>query len=121
MSFFGMTKILLTSLFRRPATRLYPFEVRAPYPATRGSIGITVEKCILCGICMKKCPAMAIQVDKPSRRWAIDRLRCVACNYCVDVCPTKCLTMKPEYAAPTVTRDTEPFTIPPPAPKPAAG
>ena len=109
MSLFTISKLVMKSLFRKPATRLYPFEERVYKPGTRGSIRLQKELCIYCGICKNKCPTSAIQVDKPAKTWSIDRLRCISCNYCVEVCPKKCLHGEPKQSGPTVTRDIEVF------------
>jgi formate hydrogenlyase subunit 6/NADH:ubiquinone oxidoreductase subunit I len=115
MSFFSFSKTIIGSFFSKPATRMYPFTVRQPYAATRGSIAIDVGKCILCGLCAKRCPSRAIVVNKAERRWDIDRLSCCTCAACVEVCPTKCLTMETGYTAPETTRPPFAKTFPVPA------
>ncbi|MDD5674919.1 MAG: 4Fe-4S dicluster domain-containing protein [Chitinivibrionales bacterium] len=104
MSFFSFSKTVIGSLLSKPATLMYPFKPRQFYKNTRGSIAITIESCILCGLCSKRCPTEAIVVDKPQKRWEIDRLRCCTCAACVEVCPTKCLRMENAYSAPDTTR-----------------
>ena len=32
-----------------------------------------VDVCILCGICQRRCPCAAIVVEKPNRKWTIDK------------------------------------------------
>lgn len=52
-----------------------------------GKIVNDMEKCILCGLCARKCPQEAITVDrKESRTWVIDRSACVQCGACIDAC-----------------------------------
>jgi ech hydrogenase subunit F len=104
MSFFTFSKTIIGSLFSKPATLMYPVKPAKVYKNTRGSIAIEIDKCILCGLCSKRCPTDAIEVDKPARKWQIDRLRCCTCAACVEVCPTKCLSMANNYTTPGTTR-----------------
>jgi formate hydrogenlyase subunit 6/NADH:ubiquinone oxidoreductase subunit I len=96
MSFFSMSKTLLRSLFAKPET--VPVKRLSEHfqPGTRGHVNNEISACIFCGICERKCPTNAIQVDKQKKEWAIDRFRCIQCNCCVEVCPKKCLLMGAE-------------------------
>lgn len=100
MATFKIGKVVLGSLFKKPATRMYPVVAREWQDRTRGHVEIDVTSCITCGICQRKCPANAITVSRDTRTWEIQRMQCVQCGACVDNCPKKCLTMKPEYTAP---------------------
>jgi len=100
---FGFVKTILISLFKKPATLMYPFKQRMVYKNTRGSIVIDLPNCIYCGICAKRCPADSIVVDRPTKKWEIEPSRCVACLNCVDLCPKKCLSNKNTYS-PSVTK-----------------
>jgi len=104
MQFFIMAKIVLKSLFRKPATVKYPFGPKILSEAARGSIIIDISKCIFCGMCQRKCPTSAIVVNKEEKTWNIARLRCITCGYCVEVCPKKCLQMSNQYTEPMLTR-----------------
>jgi len=95
-----MLKIVLNNLFKKPATRNYPVTKREFFPATRGKILINQEQCIYCGLCQRRCPAGAIQVNRNEKSWCLDPLRCVTCNFCVEVCPKKCLLMDNHYTDP---------------------
>jgi ech hydrogenase subunit F len=86
-----MLKNVLRNLSSRPATRLYPLEDRAPFPACRGRIHNAVEECIFCSSCARLCPTGAIAVDSKAGRWEYDPFLCVYCSVCVERCPTKCL------------------------------
>lgn len=98
---------IMRSLVAKPATSMYPVNKREYYGNTRGRIGITIENCIYCGICSKKCPTGAIKVDRSEKVWEIDRLKCIACNYCVESCPKKCLAMENQYSSPTTIKEME--------------
>jgi len=107
MAFFEMKKMILDWAFRKPVTTHYPFEPRQPLPGSRGNLTIQVDLCIFCGACAKRCPTDALTVDRPGKKWHIDRLRCITCGACVDCCPKKCLALAGEHSAATVTRDRE--------------
>lgn len=101
---FEMFGNVLKSLFAGPATRNYPVEKRPAFPETRGQlVGINAETCIYCGICEKKCPALAITVEKPTKTWTMDPYKCVVCGICAEACPKKCMEMSVDYRQP-VTR-----------------
>ena len=122
MSLFSMSGLVLKWMLRKPFTRRYPFEVRPPIPGSRGALVIDLSTCVFCGICAKKCPTQAIEVDRAAKRWTIDRLRCITCNYCVENCPKKSLALTTAHGVPTVTCDREVFEAPAatPAAAPAA-
>ncbi len=90
----------LKNLFKPPVTTSYPFEP-AEYPErSRGHIGIDIDDCIGCGMCVRACPLGALKVDKNAGTWEIDRFDCVVCGYCAEKCPKKCLHVIPGYQTP---------------------
>jgi formate hydrogenlyase subunit 6/NADH:ubiquinone oxidoreductase subunit I len=89
------------SLFKRPATELYPFERREAPGRLRGMLVFDPDKCTGCKICMRDCPARALElvvVDKATKRFAmkfhIDR--CTYCAQCVVSCNFHSLSMSHE-------------------------
>lgn len=118
MSVFKIGKVVLRSMFKKPATLMYPVIQREWQDRTRGSIDIDEGMCILCGICAKKCPTNAITVSREQRTWVIERMQCVQCGSCVEVCPKKCLIMNPEYTESSATKITDCVSVPE-QPKPA--
>lgn len=118
-----MGKVVMKSVFRKPATLMYPVIPREWQDRTRGHIEIDEPNCILCGMCSRKCPANAITVDRKGRKWTIQRMQCIQCECCVEVCPKKCLSMAQKYTEPGTEKLTDAFDIPEmkkPTPKPAA-
>ena len=99
-----MTKNVLRNLFRKSATRLYPFEKREIFENVRGALDIEVEKCIFCKACQLRCPSQCISVDNKAGTWSVDPMACVVCGVCVAVCPKKCLHIGKEYRAPLLKR-----------------
>lgn len=86
------------SLFRRPATRQYPFERKAAPDRLRGKLHWNPEKCTGCLLCVKDCPAEAIEitmVDKANKRFVMRYHldRCAFCSQCVISCRQGALEM----------------------------
>ena len=84
---------ILSSLFKKYSTVDYPAKPKVNDKTVRGIIENEIEKCIFCGICQKKCPTGAITVDKPIKKWEIQRFACIQCGCCTELCPKKCLTL----------------------------
>ncbi|MDR1088760.1 MAG: 4Fe-4S binding protein [Coriobacteriales bacterium] len=96
---FQITGMALKNLLSRPATKLYPVEPQVYTTQTRGHVDNNMDACILCSICVRKCPATALAVDKEARTWTINPFSCVQCMACVRACPRDSLSMLPEYTA----------------------
>jgi len=107
MSYVPIFKTIINSLFRKPPTTEYPFKPMPKDPLVRGSIGIDINACILCGICVKRCPVDALKTDKTTKEWGITRHGCIVCNACVEACPKKCLHMTNELTPAADTPVTE--------------
>jgi ech hydrogenase subunit F len=89
----------LRNLVSRPATRRYPFEVRAPFPGARGTLEFDLDTCVFCNICARRCPAAAITCVREDRYFAIEQLTCIACGVCVEVCNKNSLRLSVDRRA----------------------
>jgi formate hydrogenlyase subunit 6/NADH:ubiquinone oxidoreductase subunit I len=111
------TPTVIKNLLKKPATRLYPFTVREPFPNYRGELYIDIDGCIFCGTCSRKCPSQCIEVDKNEGTWTCNPHACVYCGICRDSCPTKCLHMKDVHRKPMTERTMMVEKGEPPKPK----
>ena len=115
MRFGAMFSDVLRSLLRRPFTERYPSEQRKMPERARGMLHWNPEKCTGCALCVKDCPADAIEIitlDKKSGRrvlrYHVDR--CTFCGQCVGSCRFDCLRLaNDEWTLASATR--EPFTV----------
>ena len=112
-------KVLLRQLLLKPATNCFPathapksvraFLARAAEddhavippvpvpPGFRGKIAYERDKCIGCQLCVKICPARAIEFLPEEKKIRIFVARCCFCSQCNDVCPVGCLSMTDEF------------------------
>ncbi len=63
----------------------------------RGKIVYDREKCIGCRMCIKVCPAKAIEFKEEEKKIKIYVGRCIFCSQCNDVCPVSALHMSHEF------------------------
>ncbi len=69
-----------------------------PVPAgARHRIVYERETCIGCQMCIKVCPAHAIEMIPGKKKIRIFRGQCIACGQCTEVCPKNCLSMDREF------------------------
>jgi NAD(P)H-quinone oxidoreductase subunit I/formate hydrogenlyase subunit 6 len=96
-----MFRDIINSVFKKPATELYPFEKTPAPERLRGKLHWTPEGCTGCAICVKDCPARAIElitIDKAAKRFAMKYHtdRCTFCGQCVYSCRFDCLSLVDE-------------------------
>ena len=101
MKLAAMFRDVLQSLFRRPVTRTYPATKTEPPPGLRSMLHWNPEACTGCRLCIKDCPADAIElitIDKANKRFVMryDVSRCIFCAQCVQNCRFDCLTFSPD-------------------------
>lgn len=101
MKIVTMLQDVLRSLWQRPSTQNYPAE-KGPTPERlRGQLYYDPANCTGCCLCMKECPADALELitlDKKEKRFVMRYHldRCTFCAQCVQNCRFNCLSMSPE-------------------------
>lgn len=98
-----MFSLVFGSAFKKPATVLYPYEEPTVYDGFRGKLKFYQDRCIGCKICMRDCPALAIEIFRISETEKIFKAevrldRCIYCGQCTDSCPKDALEMTKEFA-----------------------
>lgn len=118
---FPTLKLLIKQVFEKPFTNKFPVKY-APKNVTallakvgkgevsiippveipdldvyRGKIMYDKETCIGCKMCVKVCPAKAIEFLEEEKKICIYIGRCISCAQCNDVCPVNCLTMSNDF------------------------
>jgi formate hydrogenlyase subunit 6/NADH:ubiquinone oxidoreductase subunit I len=96
----SLLKSVINNVLRKPKTRCYPVERRAPFAGSRGHVEMDPSTCTFCGVCARKCPANALTVSKDPRSWTLEPYKCIVCGYCADICPKKSISMNPNHGLP---------------------
>lgn len=104
-------------LFLKPVTNLFPAKyapasvkrflakgrMNPPVPTPpgfRGRLVYDYDKCIGCGLCVKVCPASALELyaEKDGRKKVRHFVsRCTFCSQCNDICPVSAYRMSDEF------------------------
>jgi formate hydrogenlyase subunit 6/NADH:ubiquinone oxidoreductase subunit I len=106
---------IVGSLFKKPVTEMYPFQRKETPDRLRGKMIWDPEKCTGCQLCVKDCPADALELivlDKVNKRFVMryNEDRCTFCAQCVQNCRFKCLEMSNEQWE-LAALNKEPFTV----------
>ncbi len=105
----------LRSLFKRPITQQYPFVKLDAPKELRGALVFENKGCTGCALCVKDCPANALEIvvnDKKAKKFVFryHADRCTYCAQCVQSCRFSCLGMSHEqWELASVNK--EPFTV----------
>ena len=117
---FPMVAQLLSQLFRKPNTNPFPAPqlpptvtgflgqvangeaaINPPVPVPdklRGKMTYNRETCIGCNLCIKVCPAHAIEsIPPPAKKIRIFVSQCIQCGQCTEICPKNCLALSGEF------------------------
>jgi NADH dehydrogenase (ubiquinone) Fe-S protein 8 len=110
--------IVMSQLFKEPATINYPFEKGPLSPRFRGEHALRrypsgEERCIACKLCEAICPAQAITIEAEERedgsrrttRYDIDMTKCIYCGFCQEACPVDAIVEGPNFEYSTETRE----------------
>lgn len=101
MRMVSMLKDALQSVLKKPATENYPVKRPASPERLRGRLHWDPSHCTGCRLCVKDCPANAIElvdIDRKNKRFVMryHQDRCTYCAQCVVNCRFECLNMSPE-------------------------
>ncbi|ESN93675.1 hypothetical protein HELRODRAFT_186088 [Helobdella robusta] len=110
--------IVMSQLFKEPATINYPFEKGPLSPRFRGEHALRrypsgEERCIACKLCEAVCPAQAITIEAETRadgsrrttRYDIDMNKCIFCGFCQEACPVDAIVEGPNFEYSTESRE----------------
>jgi formate hydrogenlyase subunit 6/NADH:ubiquinone oxidoreductase subunit I len=95
-----MLQRVVSNLLTRPATRSFPRTSREPAEGYRGAVEFTREDCVFCGACALRCPARAIEVDRPAKTLKFDLFKCIHCACCAEACKKGCVQLRAAYHPP---------------------
>jgi formate hydrogenlyase subunit 6/NADH:ubiquinone oxidoreductase subunit I len=92
---------IFKSLWKKPATEKYPYQRKPDPERLRGKLEYDPAKCAGCMLCVRDCPANAIELitlDKVNKRFVMryHMDRCTFCNQCVMSCRFNCLNLSNE-------------------------
>jgi formate hydrogenlyase subunit 6/NADH:ubiquinone oxidoreductase subunit I len=96
----SMLSLVFSSVFRKPATRLYPYVKIEVVDKFRGKLKYNKERCNGCMLCMKDCPSNAITIVKVAEKEfkaVLSLDKCVFCGQCVDSCPKDALECTKDF------------------------
>ena len=111
---------IIEQLFTKKVTNVFPAkhvpdsivdflakgDITAPVPVPdhfRGTLAYDYENCIGCMMCVRICPAKAIEAypviakEKKTKRVVFFLGRCTSCQECVNICPVHVISMEKTF------------------------
>lgn len=95
----------LKGVFSKPSTDKYPAVKREAPEGYRGKIAFYPEKCIACGMCIRVCAPIAIEMIRGEKTLEGEHITmdfnlnsCTFCKMCSDFCPKKAIELTKEYS-----------------------
>ena len=95
-----IARLLIQSLFKKPATINYPAQRSGMPKGFRGKLKFYPEKCVGCKFCMHDCPSGAIKIREIGEKQFVAEInlgKCIYCGQCVDSCLKKALEITDEF------------------------
>jgi len=95
-----IARLLIQSLFKKPATLNYPAKRSGMPEGFRGKLKFNPQTCIGCKMCMRDCPSAAIEIRKVGEKQfeaEINLAKCIYCGQCVDSCLKHALEITSEF------------------------
>lgn len=94
----SMFKDIVGSFFSNHVTENYPIEKPETADRFRGKLFYDPSKCTGCNLCVKDCPANALEIvilDRAAKRYVAryNVAHCIYCGQCVQSCKFKCIRM----------------------------
>lgn len=90
--------------FSRPITVRYPFGALELPPYFRGKVTVDEALCTGCGLCVRDCPAFALELERESReefRLIHYHDRCAYCGQCEDSCRSGAIVLVNQFVQAT--------------------
>ena len=100
---------LIRTFFNRAETVDFPFGPADIPPGFRGSVANRAENCTGCSLCVRDCPAQALEIERESKK--VFRLiyypdRCAYCGQCELSCNFDAIHLISTYVDATQDRNT---------------
>jgi formate hydrogenlyase subunit 6/NADH:ubiquinone oxidoreductase subunit I len=99
---------LMRTLFGRRVTVRYPFTPLELPVYFRGKVVVRPELCAGCGLCVRDCPASALELEREGReRFRLIHYydRCAYCGQCEQSCRTGAIVLVNEFVPAASRRD----------------